>query len=192
MTAAEVVLSARAALVVVDVQQAFHDAEYWGGRNNSACEENIGTLIEHWRNTNRPVVFVRHDSADPDSPLHPDRPGNQFQNVVTGTPDLLVIKAVNSCFHGTPNLHTWLQQEGIEELVICGITTNHCCETTARVGGNLGYRVFFALDATHTFDRTSPDGELITADALAKITATNLHGEFATVTSTHAVVNAAQ
>ena len=60
-----------------------------------------------------------------------------------------------------------------------GITTNHCCETTARMGGNLGYDVRFVIDATHTFDR----GEL-TADELAKATATNLHGEFATVTRT--------
>ena len=47
------------------------------------------------------------------------------------------------------------------------------------MGGNLGYDVNFVLDATHTFDR----GDL-TADELAKATATNLHGEFATVVST--------
>jgi nicotinamidase-related amidase len=69
-------------------------------------------------------------------------------------------------------------------VVVCGITTNHCCETTARVGGNLGHRVLFALDATHTFDRQGPDGAVVPADQLARITATNLHGEFATVVST--------
>jgi nicotinamidase-related amidase len=52
------------------------------------------------------------------------------------------------------------------------------------VGGNLGYDVLFALDATHTFDRTGPDGDLITADELTKVTAANLHGEFATVVTT--------
>jgi hypothetical protein len=44
--------------------------------------------------------------------------------------------------------------------------------------------VLFALDATHTFDRTGPDGRVLTADELAQATATNLHGEFATVVST--------
>jgi len=95
-----------------------------------------------------------------------------------------VTKQVNSAFHGHPDLHTWLRGEGISEIVICGITTNHCCDTTARVGGNLGYDVLFALDATHTFDRTGPDGTTLTADQLATATATNLHGEFASVVST--------
>ena len=49
------------------------------------------------------------------------------------------------------------------------------------MGGNLGFDVRFALDATHTFDRTGPDGTVMTADELARATATNLHGEFATV-----------
>ncbi|MGA9746146.1 MAG: hypothetical protein WBQ50_01695, partial [Nocardioides sp.] len=68
--------------------------------------------------------------------------------------------------------------------VVCGITTNHSCETTARVGGNLGHRVLFALDATHTFDRPDPDGFEVPADDLARATATNLHGEFAEVVTT--------
>ncbi|ANS77765.1 Isochorismatase [Serinicoccus hydrothermalis] len=173
-----------AALVVIDVQQGFLDEEYWGRRNNPHSESNIAVLLDHWRATARPVVFVRHDSTSTTSPLHPDAPGNDFQPVVTGEPDLLVRKSVNSSFHGTPDLHAWLRQEGITELVLCGITTNHCCETTARVGGNLGLDVWFALDATHTFDRQDPDGELVTADTLSRVTATNLHGEFATVTTT--------
>lgn len=178
----------RAALLVIDVQQGFDDADYWGRRNNPECESNISALIDAWRAVGRPVVFVRHDSADPASPLHPSSAGNALQGVVTGAPDLLVVKSVNSGFHGTPDLHAWLQENSIQELVICGITTNHCCETTARLGGNLGYDVFFALDATHTFDRTGPDGQTIPAETLSQVTATNLHGEFATVTTTRALL----
>lgn len=170
--------------MIVDVQQGFDDTAYWGPRDNASCEANIAALLRHWRDTGRPVVFVRHDSATPTSPLHPQNPGNEFKGVITGTPDLLVRKSVNSSFHGTPDLHSWLQENHIEELVICGITTNHCCETTARVGGNLGYRVHFPLDATHTFDRTAADGESIPAATLSRMTGVNLHGEFATVVTT--------
>jgi nicotinamidase-related amidase len=61
-------------------------------------------------------------------------------------------------------------------------------ETTARMGANLGYDVRFALDATHTFDRTGPDGTVMTADELARATATSLHEEFATIVSTDELV----
>ena len=169
---------------MIDVQRGFDDEAWWGRRNNPDCETNVAALIHRWRTLGRPLVFVQHDSDNEASPLHPSNPGNAFKDVVAGSPDLLVHKSVNSSFHGSPDLHTWLTEEGIEQIVICGITTNHCCETTARVGGNLGYNVAFVLDATHTFDRDSPDGDRIAADMLTLITATNLHGEFATVLTT--------
>jgi nicotinamidase-related amidase len=178
----------RLALVVVDVQEAFRDAAYWGRRNNPGCEANVAALIAGWRAAGRRVVFVRHDSAEPGSPLAPGHPGNAFMSIIDGTPDLLVAKHVNSAFHGTPDLDAWLREQGLDGIVVCGITTNHCCETTARVGGNLGHRVLFALDATHTFDRTGPDGTAMTADELARATATNLHGEFAEVVTTAALL----
>ncbi|HEY7631841.1 MAG TPA: cysteine hydrolase family protein [Thermoleophilaceae bacterium] len=174
----------RAALVLVDVQTGLEDADYWGKRNNPACEENIGALLAEWRRTRRPVVFVQHNSTTPGSPLRPEQPGNALKDVMEGEPDLLVTKEVNSAFYGTPDLHEWLQKADIKDVVIAGITTNHCCETTARMAGNLGYGCLFALDATHTFDREAPDGVLVTADELARATAASLHGEFATVVST--------
>lgn len=174
---------ARYALVVVDAQKGFEDGS-WGVRNNLACDGNIATLVEHWRTRGRPLVYVRHDSGNPRSPLHPGSSGNELKDYLTAPPDLLVTKRVNSAFHGAPDLGAWLSAHDISGIVVCGITTNHCCETTARVGGNLGYDVLFAIDATHTFDRTGPDGTTMTADELARATATNLHGEFATVVAT--------
>ena len=174
----------RTALVVVDVQQAFADAAYWGQRNNPRCEANVAALIAAWRAARRPIVYVRHDSREPGSPLAPGDPGNAFRPELTGEPDLLVSKQVNSAFHGEPDLAAWLRGRELDGITVCGITTNHCCETTARVGGNLGFDVLFALDATHTFDRQGPDGRWMSADELARATATSLHGEFATVVAT--------
>jgi nicotinamidase-related amidase len=174
----------RTALVVVDVQQGFDDAAYWGRRNNPGCEANVALLLQEWRRHGRPVVLVRHDSDTAGSPLAAGSPGNALKPEVAVEPDLLVTKRVNSSFHGTPDLDAWLRSRDLDGLVVCGITTNHCCETTARVGGNLGHRVLFALDATATFDRAAPDGSVVLADELARVTATNLHGEFATVVRT--------
>jgi nicotinamidase-related amidase len=190
MTAPLAIDPAAAALLVVDVQRAFADAGYWGRRDNPACEANVATLLAAWREAGGTVVFVRHDSDEPGSPLAPDAPGNAFHAVITGTPDLLVTKQVNSAFYGDPDLHAWLGAAGIATLVICGITTNHCCETTARMAGNLGYETFFVLDATHTFDRRGPDGETVSAEDLARATAASLHDEFATVVGTDDVCRA--
>ena len=172
------------ALVVVDVQKGLDEALYWGPRDNPDCERNISTLIDAWRKSGQPVVFVRHDSTEAASPLRPCAPGNAFKECIVGTPDLLVAKSVNSAFFGEPSLDDWLRERGIGDIAICGITTNHCCETTARMAGNMGYRVFFVLDATHAFDMTAVDGSLIPATEVARVTGANLQGEFARVIST--------
>jgi nicotinamidase-related amidase len=177
----------RYALVVVDAQVGF-EAPSWGPRNNPRCDANIERLVAAWHRNRSAVVYVRHDSDDPASPLHPSNAGNQLKPYLRATPDLLVTKKVNSAFQGSPDLHAWLSEARIDGIVVCGITTNHCCETTARVGGNLGYQLLFALDATHTFDREGPNGDPMTAELLAQATATNLHREFATVVATDQVL----
>ena len=176
------------ALVVIDVQDAF-DHPRWGRRNNRDADRNIATLVDAFVGAALPVVFVQHTSGKPGSLFHPEDPGHALKDYLrTSTPDLLVTKTVHSSFHGTPDLHGWLTASGITRLVVSGITTNHCCETTARVAGDLGYDVLFALDATHTFDRATREGQVVTADELARTTATNLHEEFATVVSTQEVL----
>ncbi|HET8528188.1 MAG TPA: cysteine hydrolase family protein [Gaiellaceae bacterium] len=170
----------RCALLVVDVQRGF-DEPRLGRRNNPECERTIGALIEAWRDRGRPLVFVRHDSAEPGSPLRPGTPGNAFKDVVSGEPDLLVTKRVNSAFLGDPDLAAWLRGRGIDAVAICGITTNHCCETTARMAGNLGFDTYFVADATHTFDRPARDGSVIPAEDVQRMTEANLEGEFARV-----------
>ncbi len=176
-------MPARTALVVVDVQKAFDDAVYWGRRDNPACEENVAALIEAWRAHREPVVFVRHDSTREGSPLAPGQAGNEFKDVISGEPDVLVAKGVHSAFHGDPDLAGWLRENGVGGIVVCGIQTNMCCETTARIGANLGFEVSFAIDATHTFDLRDRDGRTISADELARVTAANLDPEFERVMS---------
>ena len=177
----------RTALIVVDVQKGFEDP-VWGERNNPAAEDNIAALIEAWRAQGQPVVFVRHDSDEDGSPFTPGQSGNDFDPILTGEPDLLVAKSVNSAFHGAPDLAEWLRGEGIDRVAVCGIQTNMCCETTARVAANLGFETDFVLDATYTFALPSHDGGTISADELSRVTAANLDPEFGRVVTTREVV----
>lgn len=174
------------ALVVIDMQQGFLDP-FWGPTtNHPQCEQNVSRLIDQWTAEGEPIVVVRHDSTNPHSPLHPGNPGNRLTDPVAAVePALFVVKTVNSAFYGEPDLEQWLREARISRIVVCGIQTNMCVETTARMGANLGFDVVLALDATRTFDLTGPDGAVTSAAALMSTTATNLYGGgFATVSST--------
>ncbi len=170
-------LEPNAALIVVDVQVGLEESDYWGRRNNATADTNIASLINHWHTNHRPIVIVRHDSVERNSPLRPGEPGNALKDyVAAANGDLLITKSVNSAFYGEPDLHDWLTRREIRTIVIAGIQTNMCCESTARMGADLGYEVVFVPDATYTFDLASPDGSLVTADHLVSATVTNLSG----------------
>ena len=141
------------ALIVIDVQKGFDHGVY-GPTANPHAEANVSQLIDEWAERRLgPLVVVRHDSPNPLSPLHPDCPGNELkEDVARAEADLTISKHVNSAFYGNPDLHAWLGRSHIESLVLCGIQTNMCVETTARMAGNLGYDVTVAFDATRTFD----------------------------------------
>jgi nicotinamidase-related amidase len=179
-------VSGQRALVVVDVQRGFEDPAL-GPRDNPAAEENVARLIAAWRERGDPIVFVQHDWQG--GPLERGTPGFELKDAVTGEPDLRIVKNVHSSFHGDVDLDAWLRERGIEAIAVCGIQTNFCCETTARIGCDLGYDVWFVLDATHTFDDTGPDGEVVPAAEIARMTGINLQDEFADVVTTAAVVS---
>lgn len=175
-------------LLVIDSQIGFRDDSYWGASANPGCQANIEKLVVFWRENSWPIVFVKHNSKNPKSPLNPLSPGNELEKFLEGPRDLLIEKSVNSAFYGTPDLQLWLTERNFRNLVICGITTNYCCETTARMAGNLGYDVKFVLDATTAFPVKDRDGVEISGAEVMRMTAANLHPEFAQVVSTSELI----
>ena len=176
-------LAQSAALIVVDVQEAFVDPR-WGQRNNPNAEANIARLLAVWRNSERPIRHVVHDSVEPNSLLRPGLPGNAIQAAAAPKPgEPIYRKHVNSAFIGT-NLEKDLRQDDIDTLVIVGLTTNHCISTTARMAGNLGFKTYVVSDATATFARAALDGTVRSADAVHSAALSDLHQEFATVVDT--------
>jgi nicotinamidase-related amidase len=76
-------------------------------------------------------------------------------------------KSVNSAFINTA-LEQHLRANDIDQIALCGFTSDHCVNTTARMGGNLGFAVIFVADAVATFARADPfaDGKKIDADTI--------------------------
>jgi nicotinamidase-related amidase len=179
-----------AALLVIDVQQGLSHPRY-GARTNPGAERNIAELLAAWRSTGSPVIHVQHMSRNPESPLRPGLPGNAFKEEalpIAGEP--VFQKDVNSAFIGT-NLEAHLRESGIQELVIVGLTTDHCVSTSTRMAANLGFTVTLVADATATFERVGPDGAHYSADMLHRAELASLHGEFATVRNTGDVLREA-
>ncbi len=180
-------LDLNAALILIDIQQGFDDPS-WGPRNNPAAEANAARLLKAWRASERPLVHIQHWSTEPESTLRPGQQGVEFKPELAPKADEAVMtKSVNSAFIGT-ELERFLRERGIGQVVITGLTTNHCVETTTRMAGNLGFNPILVSDATATFDRTGPDGVTWPAETIHAVSLANLHDEFAAIATTDEVL----
>ena len=165
-------------LLLIDVQRAFDDPR-WPERNNPDAEARIADLLAAWRQADAPVVHVRHESAEPDGLFRRGTDAFEFKREAAPREDEPVVeKRVNSGFIGT-DLEERLRAAGAETVVIAGLTTDHCCSTTARMAGNLGFETWFVSDATATHARGEFDAETMHRTALASI-----DGEFCEVLDT--------
>ena len=173
---------ARTALIVIDVQRAFDQWEAAGKRrNNPQAVARIADLLDAFRECGAPVFHIRHQGTRPNSSFLPDGTGYPVKDEArerAGEP--VIVKRVNSAFIGT-DLESRLRTAGIQTVVICGATTNHCVETTTRMAGNLGFDASLVRDATWTFDRIGPDGDAHAAEDIHAMTLANLNGEFARI-----------
>lgn len=179
------------ALILIDIQKAFDDEEYWGGsRNNPDAETNARKLLDYWRANNLPLFHIQHCSVNPNARHGINNPGNAFKDIVTplqGEP--IIQKSVNSSFIGT-NLKEQLDQNGITTVVIVGLTTDHCVSTTTRMAGNYGYNTLIVSDATATFGKTGINGEYYNGETMHLTALAQLKNEFATVVDTKQLIDA--
>ncbi len=168
------------ALILIDIQKGFLDADYWGNRNNPEFELKTKELLEFYREHELPVIHVQHLSREKNSPLKPGQDGADF--ICGFEPRLgerIFQKSVNSAFIGT-NLESYLLSQEMSSLTLAGLTSDHCVSTTARMAANLGFQVFIRSDCTATFDRKLL-GIIYPADLVHAVSLASLNGEFATI-----------
>ncbi|AEM70130.1 isochorismatase hydrolase [Allomuricauda ruestringensis DSM 13258] len=178
------------ALILIDTQLGLQEMKYYGTeRNNPEAEENCGRLLKHFRKKHLPIFHIKHNSTNLSSPLHPSKMGNDFHPAVQPTINEPVFeKDVNSAFIGT-HLEASLKAQNISNLVIAGLTIEHCISTSVRMASNLGFNVILVSDATAAFDKIGFDGKKYGADIIFQTEMANLKDEFATIMDTRTLLN---
>ena len=172
-------------LIVIDVQESFRHRPFFTERDLPAYLQAQNALIEGCAARGVPVVRVLH-SDGPEVPQNPFSHASGHVRPIAGLADFdaaaTFTKSRHSALVGT-GLDVWLTQHGIQRLIVSGIRTEQCCETTTRHASDLGWQVDFVPAATLTFDMTQPDGRALAAADIVARTATVLKDRFATVSS---------
>ncbi|WP_433826461.1 cysteine hydrolase family protein [Actinoplanes sp. CA-015351] len=138
------------ALIVIDVQESFRARPLWRTNSNPDVIENVGRLVDAARAAGDAVIWVVHSEPGTGGVFDPE---SGFVRVVDelkpAADEPLLVKYVHNAFTGTDLQHR-LTVGGVRAVTVCGLRTEQCVETTARVASDLGYDVTFAVDATST------------------------------------------
>lgn len=167
------------ALLVIDVQESFRQRTSWEESNPATYLRNQQALIDGAKAAGWKIVRVLHAENDGIFSL-PSGFVRPITDIRLDKPDLEFIKWRHSAFVGSP-LEVFLIENGIRRIVVSGIRTEQCCETTARHGSDLGWKVDYVTEATHTSDLTDVTGRTWTVDDIKARTAAVLDGRFARV-----------
>jgi nicotinamidase-related amidase len=177
------------ALLVIDVQESFRHRPYFRAEELPGFLRNVQALIDGCQAAGIPVAQVFHrehtdDAADPFS---------EASGLVRAMPELklnaaaVFHKHVHSAMFGTTvdgtTLESWLRARGISRLLVTGIRTEQCCETTTRHASDLGFEVRYVSDATLTFPMRTRNGREVSAAEIRERTEMVLEGRFARVVS---------
>ncbi|MFC7550354.1 cysteine hydrolase family protein [Plantactinospora sp. GCM10030261] len=139
-----------AALVVIDVQESFRQRANWAVTSNPGIVDQVNRLVDAARDRGDLVVWVLHSEPGTGGVFDPARGFVRLMDGLTPADgEQILTKYAHNAFT-TTNLQQILTTRGIREVTVCGIRTEQCCETTARVAFDYGYDVTFVTDATAT------------------------------------------
>ncbi|HEX7116150.1 MAG TPA: isochorismatase family protein [Steroidobacter sp.] len=183
----------KSALIVIDVQQSFTARPYWSDREVPQFVDRLNRLIDRAESAGIPVLQVFHVEGEE----VPENPFSRASGLVRTLDDVRVrpeetfYKSVHSAMFASTSrgqtLDNWLRLNGIERVIITGIRTEQCCETTTRHASDLGYQVTYAIDATLTFEMQASSGKVYSASDIRERTELVLAGRFAEVMPAEAV-----
>jgi nicotinamidase-related amidase len=177
-------------LIVIDAQESFRHRPYYTTQNVPAYLSAQNALIAGCAAKGVPIVRIFHVDGPPTADNAFALASGHIQ-AIQGLADFEAAatfhKNRHSALVGT-GLEVWLRQNQIGRIIVSGIRTEQCCETTARHASDMGYAVDYVLDATLTWDMQQPDGHTLRAADIKMRTATVLQERFANVCSVQTVL----
>jgi nicotinamidase-related amidase len=177
------------ALLVIDVQESFRRRPYFRADELPAFLANVQSLIDRCRERRVPVVQVFHQELgdDPADPFSAASGCVRAMPELSLRPDAVFHKHVHSAMFGVDahgaTLEAWLRARDVGELLVTGIRTEQCCETTTRHASDLGFKVRYVSDATLTFPMRTRAGREVSPGEIRERTELVLDGRFARVVS---------
>ena len=182
------------ALIVIDVQESFRARPNWSVVNHPDIADRVNLLVDAARAKDDLVVWVLHTEPGTGGVFDPAKGHVRLIDglePIVGEP--VITKTSHNAFT-TTNLQQLLTQHGIREVVISGIRTEQCCETTTRVASDLGYEVVFVTEATATtplphwtmpadasLEEVLADPRTLSPEVIVERTEYALAGRFATI-----------
>jgi isochorismate hydrolase len=150
------------ALLVIDMQNYFTDKNSHAFIPASkSIIKRIKNLISLFRENNKNIIFTRHINTIENANMlskwwnYIIIEGNMSE--ITNKFDIknskVLVKSQYDAFYQT-ELESYLVSRGVKKLVITGVATHLCCETTARSGFVRGFEIFFPVDCTATYDES--------------------------------------
>ena len=166
------------ALLVIDVQESFRQRPYWQTDDLPTFTSRLQALIDGAKAKGIPVVQIFHVDDDPHFSLKSGYV--RTLDEVSLDADAVFHKPRHSALIGS-GLDVWLVENGIRKVIVSGIRTEQCCETTTRHASDLGYEVDYVTEATLTFPMTHASGTVFSVDDIKKRSELVLSGRFARI-----------
>jgi nicotinamidase-related amidase len=171
-------MSEATALIVIDAQESFRQRPIWFETETASYLKNQQALIDGARAKGMKIVRILH--AEPEGIFSQASGFVKPLAEITLTPDAEFIKTRHSALVGT-GLEIWLIENGIRRIIVSGIRTEQCCETTTRHASDIGYEVDYVTEATLTFAMTDANGVTFSQDDIKTRTELVLAGRFARI-----------
>jgi nicotinamidase-related amidase len=172
-------MSQKSALIIIDVQESFPQMPFWSEQDLPAFQAALLRLEAGCRARGVPVVHIFHVGQA--GAFTKESGFVKPLDWLPGAPDVNFDKHTHNAFTDT-GLDLWLRRRHIERLIITGMRTEQCCETTTRVGADIGYAIDFVTEATLTFPMThAGNGRTYSPDEIKAHTELVLAGRFARI-----------